>query len=204
MEARGERILPVRNIQQLPEYPSGCEITSAAIVLNYLGYRVGKTELCRCFPIGGQPHMEGGILSGPDPWTVFAGNPKGSGYGCFAPVVAQAVNRYLSSHGSWRHAENLSGTSASALTASIDRNVPVIVWATVSMKEPYRGDAWYLKSTGEYFQWPAREHCLVLTGYSGNEAVFSDPLDEKGTVRYDFSLFETRYRQLFCQAVVIE
>ena len=201
--ARGEKILPVRNIQQLPEYPSGCEITAAAIALNYLGCPVGKTELGRYFPIGGRPRPAGGKLVGPDPWTVFAGDPKDSGYGCFAPVVTQAVNRCLSASGSVLRAENRSGMKTADLIALIDRGVPVVVWATIAMQAPYFGDAWYLNGTGEYFRWPAREHCLVLIGYSGGQAVFSDPLDRRGTVRYDFSLFETRYRQLLCQAVVI-
>lgn len=200
----GEKILSVRNIQQLPELPSGCEITAAAIALNYLGCEVTKTELARFFPVGGRPHAQGGRLIGPDPWATFAGDPKSSGYGCFAPVVTEAVNRFLSSAGSARRAENLSGAKAADLTAYIDAGTPVIVWATISMKAPYDGDGWYLESTGEYYRWTAREHCLVLIGYSDGKAVLSDPLNREGTVRYDFSLFETRYRQLFSQAVVVK
>ena len=200
----GEKILPVQNIQQLPELPSGCEITSAAIALQYLGFDVGKTDLLSYFTIGGAPRTVEGRTFGPDPWSCFAGNPKSGGYGCFAPVVADAVNRYLEEAGSSRRAVNVSGTRVSELTEYIDEDLPVIVWATVSMREPYPGDGWYLDGSGEYFRWPAREHCLVLIGYSGDEAVFSDPLDEQGTVRYDLSLFETRYRQLYSQAVAVE
>ena len=199
----GEKILPVRNIQQLPEFPSGCEITSAAIELNYLGCEITKTELSGFFPVGGRPRAEGGRMVGPDPWATFAGSPDDSGYGCFAPVVTEAVNRFLTSSGSARRAENLSGVKAADLKTYIDQGIPVIVWATISMKEPYDGDGWFLEGTDEYYRWTAREHCLVLIGYSNGQAVFSDPLDEKGTVRYDFSLFETRYRQLSSQAVVV-
>ena len=35
-------ILPVKTIYQKPELPNGCEITSATIVLNYLGFNVSK------------------------------------------------------------------------------------------------------------------------------------------------------------------
>lgn len=204
LKGRGEKILPVENIQQRPEMPSGCEITSAAIVLNYLGCEVGKTELAGAFPIGGKPHRSHGVMVGPDPWKVFAGSPYGSGYGCFAPVVTAGVNRYLSQKGFEKRAVNLSGTKAETLLSQIDAGNPVIVWATISMKEPYAGDAWFLEGTGAYYRWPAQEHCLVLIGYSGSDAVFSDPLDRQGTVRYDFMLFEKRYRQLLCQAVVIQ
>lgn len=201
---KGEKILPVENIQQLPEQPSGCEITSAAMVLNYFGCGIRKTELAGYFPVGGMPHRSGGKTVGPNPWKVFAGSPTGSGYGCFAPVVTLAVNRYASSAGLSLEAVNLSGTEANDLIPFLDAGIPVIVWATISMKAPYAGDGWVLEDTGESFRWPAREHCLVLIGYSGSDAVLSDPLDPRGTVRYDFSLFEKRYRQLNCQAVAVE
>lgn len=201
---KGEKILPVNNIQQLPEQPSGCEITSAAMVLNYFGCGTSKTELAGYFPIGGLPRRAGGKMVGPDPWKVFAGSPTDSGYGCFAPVVTLAVNQYASSAGWWLKAINLSGTKASGLIPFIDAGIPVIVWATISMKEPYQGDGWFLEDTGEYFRWPAREHCLVLIGYSGSDVVLSDPLDPQGTVRCNFALFEKRYRQLSCQAVAVE
>lgn len=199
-----EKILPVQNIQQMPELPSGCEITSAAIVLNYLGYEIKNTELAQYFPIGGMPYRSGGSMVGPDPWKEFAGEPSQNGYGCFAPVVTSAVNRYLSAAGSGLRAVNLSGTKASGLSAYLDAGIPVIVWATISMEKPYPGDSWVLEGTRWRYRWPAREHCLVLIGYSGGKAVFSDPLDPKGTVLYDFTVFQERYRQMYCQAVVIE
>jgi uncharacterized protein YvpB len=201
---KGEKIMNFNNIQQQPELPSGCEITSAAMVLNYFGCGVSKMELADYFPIGGMPHPSGGRMVGPNPWKVFAGSPTDSGYGCYAPVVTQAVNRYVTSAGRNLKAVNLSGTETSGLIPFIDAGIPVIVWATISMKEPYAGDGWVLEDTGEAFRWLAREHCLVLIGYSGNDVVLSDPLDRRGTVRYDFALFEKRYRQLSCQAVVVE
>lgn len=199
-----EKVLPVENIQQLPELPSGCEITSSAIVLNYLGFQISKNELANFFPIGGMPYLQNGVMIGPNPWKEFAGSPSDSGYGCFAPVVTNALNRYLSYAGSKLKAVNLSGTNVQNLLSYIDKGVPVIVWATISMKEPYDGNSWYLEDTGEYFCWPACEHCLVLIGYSDSTAVFRDPLDPQGTARYDMSLFKKRYEQLYCQAVIVQ
>ena len=53
--------LNVENILQNPELPNGCEITSAAIVLNYLGFDIDKVTLAEnCLPMhilywGGRP-----------------------------------------------------------------------------------------------------------------------------------------------------
>ena len=38
-------ILPVNTIYQKPELPNGFEITSATIVLNYLGFNVSKVTM---------------------------------------------------------------------------------------------------------------------------------------------------------------
>ena len=38
-------ILPVNTIYQKPELPNGCEITSATIVLNYLGFNVSRVTM---------------------------------------------------------------------------------------------------------------------------------------------------------------
>ena len=38
-------LIPVRHIAQNPELPTGCEITSLTMVLNYLGYNVSKTYM---------------------------------------------------------------------------------------------------------------------------------------------------------------
>jgi uncharacterized protein YvpB len=200
----GEKILHVKNIQQLPELPSGCEVTSSAIVINYLGFQISKTELADFFPIGGMPHHQNGVIVGPNPWKEFAGSPYENGYGCFAPVVTSALNQYLSSIGSKMRAVNLSGTNARNLLGYIDNGIPVIVWATISMKEPYDGNSWYLQDTEELFTWPAREHCLVLIGYSGGNVILCDPLNSQGTTRCEMSLFEKRYKQLYCQAVVVQ
>ena len=37
--------LNVENILQAPELPNGCELTSAAVVLNYLGFGIDKVTL---------------------------------------------------------------------------------------------------------------------------------------------------------------
>lgn len=195
--------LPVKNIQQLPEMKAGCEVTSAAIVLNYLGCDVTKTELARYLKTDRGFKTVNGKLYGPDPWAVFAGSPDDK-YGCYAPVVTDMSNRYLRETKSNLTAVDISGAVPLELYACIDEGYPVIVWATTNMQEPSIGPEWYLNDTGEYYQWLLKEHCLVLIGYDDHNVVFSDPLDARGTVTYDRSLFELRYAQMYSQAVLVQ
>lgn len=61
--------LNVENILQNPELPNGCEITSAAIVLNYLGFDIDKVTLAEnCLPMH-IPYWEA------DPEVEFMGSP---------------------------------------------------------------------------------------------------------------------------------
>ncbi len=199
-----EKLLPVKNIQQNPELQSGCEITSAAIVLNYFGFKMTKMDLLPFLSISNDFSTVDGKLRGPSPWKTFVGDPQSERYGCYAPVIADALNNYLLSVGSKRNAYDITGTSPAELYSLVDQGVPVIIWATVSMEAPSPGPEWYLEDSGDYFQWMLKEHSMVLIGFNGTQAIFSDPDDPKGTVSYDRALFEQRYADLYNQAVVIE
>ncbi len=204
--AAGGKTLRVQNLQQMPGLPAGCEITAAAIALNYLGYEVSKETLARYLPRGEGFSVSGGKRYGPDPWKAFAGSPEQDRYGCYAPVVAGAVNAFLASVGAQdnNRAADLTGAPVERLYGYIDRGLPVVVWVTSRMEAPEPGDGWYLKDTGGYFRWIKKEHAMVLIGYTAAQAVFSDPNDPRGTVAYDKALFAQRYGELYSQAVTVE
>ena len=52
----------------------------------------------------------------------------------------------------------------------IDKDIPVIMWATIDMKPWYNGDHWYYN--GKKIQWIAPEHCLLLVGYDDEHYIF--------------------------------
>ncbi len=196
-------VLDVKNIQQLPELPAGCEITSSTIVLNYYGYDVSKMELIDYMPISNNFYNDGKKQIGPNPRKTFAGDPTKSYYGAYAPVIENTINLYLDSANSNMVAKDITGTSPKNLYKYIDSGIPVIVWATVEMKETRVGDTWYFED-GTKFVWTRGEHCLVLIGYTDDSVILSDPYDSRGTVEYSKSIFEKRYSDLFSQAVIIQ
>ncbi len=198
------KILNVKNIQQTPELQSGCEVTAAAILLNYFGYDVTKTDLLPFLPSDDHFYEMNGKQYGPNPWKTFAGSPDTDRYGCYAPVIANTLNDYLLAVDGRHVAYNLTGLSADKLYQCVDAGLPVVVWVTIGMAAPSGGRTWYLIDTGEPYQWMLKEHCMVLIGHTQTQAVFSDPYDARGTVSYDRSLFEQRYKQMYSQAVAMQ
>lgn len=195
-------VLPVENIQQLPELPAGCEITATTIVMNYEGIKVDKMVLETYLPKMEYPDENGRWES---PWNTFVGNPTTNRYGCYAPVIIETVEACLKNNKiNSFEVVDISDSSMEELYAQIDAGHPVIVWATMSMVASKDGNSWYLQD-GSKYTWRANEHCLALIGYDteNKTVILSDPYDKRGTVEYDANLFEKRYTELYKQALII-
>lgn len=183
-------------VNQYPELPTGCEVTALTSVLNFYGYNVDKCTLA-------DNYLPKGDAMSTDFREAFAGNPRSSySYGCYAPVIVNTANKYLKKQGSTLTARQLSGYTFDELFKFTESGTPVLVWATMDMRQGYYSQSW-TASNGKKVTWYANEHCLTLLGSSGSTVYLADPM--YGTVKsYDKSLFKTRYQELFSQAVVIQ
>lgn len=200
--------IPVPVINQYPELPVGCEITSAAVILNYIGFDVDKVWLQENFLEDSYNfrQLNPEKRKGPDPSRVFVGDPQQSGFGCFAPVIAESLEKYFTFAGSKNTPIVLDGADERDLEALVDNGAPVIVWASLDMK-PFRYTAnneWILETTGEVFRWPGNAHVIVLCGYDKEGYYFSDCNDKDNIVRYDKKTFLNRWKQFGSQGVVVE
>lgn len=190
--------LPVECIYQYPELPTGCEITSLATVLNYLGYAVDKEALAEKY-LPMLDDFDGSFEN------YFIGSPwDENSWGCFAPAIVKAANKYLADVHSSKKAYNISGSTTDQLFAEVQNGNPVIVWITSDLdrKTTYS----YIElNNGRTFKWPEYEHCVVLIGYDMTPAqtvTLSDPL--QGIVDRPYSKFFARYKELSKRAVVIK
>ena len=183
-------------IGQLPELPTGCEITSLAMTLNYCGYNADKCDLA-------DNYLTKGEFGKTDPRKAFIGDPRsdGNSRGCYAPVIVDTANRYLQAQGSGKTASDLSGSALEDLFAYIDNNTPVIVWGTMDCATPQYTDTWQID--GQSIQWVRPEHCMVLIGYDDTQVTIADPY--YGAVKsFDKATFESCFNALYQQAVVIQ
>lgn len=183
-----EASLQVINVAQYPSLPNGCEIVSATIVLNYLGFDITKERMATDF-LPATSDLYG------DPEKYYLGNPYSynNGLYCYTKPIVTAINNYFHTIGmtdSYLKAYDLSGSSVETIKHNITMQRPVIVWLTIDMKSP----SYHNKILTNL-------HCLVVTGYDEKYIYVSDPLEKLQKI--DISTFEKIYKEMGQRAVVI-
>ncbi len=211
------KVLDISNIPQNSyvggePLPTGCEVTSLSVLMNYLGFSdAGKNYLANVF-------MPKGNIGSTDPNYAFIGSPDSdSSYGAYANAIVRTANNYFSSHEVNNYSvQNITGAELSELYSQIDSGNPVLVWITMGCT-PSRtyGATWTLErgtyytepGTGTYsFTWKRHEHCCVLAGYNKvkGTVILADVLEGDALTEYTIPEFESAYRWLGNQAVIIE
>ena len=194
-------------------YPSGCEVVSATMVLNYFDYDITTKKFIDDYlPMQELFENKKGEIVGPDYESMFVGSPyKSSGLGCFPPVIEYACNNYLKD--SNKKAVDVTGATMNELIEEyIIYDIPVLIWGTIHMVEPYDTLQWVVEGAkvyssykdGDICKWPANEHCMVFTGYDETYYYFNDPLYEHPKVAVDKATFEHRYEQIGKHSLVIK
>lgn len=191
-------------IMQMPELPTGCEITALTMVLNYYGYQVEKTVMATQYLPTTDLNLyygNDGRLYGPDLNSYFIGDPASqAGYVCGTGAITTAADRFLEDNGSSLSALDISGTAPEELYQFVSDGIPVVVWVTIYMSQRAATQGWYTES-GEYVEWSTNDHGAVLIGYTENTVTIADPIS--GQVEYDREDFEEIYRLRGSKCVVL-
>lgn len=200
-----ERLLTVKKlnvpyISQKDLYPTGCESVSAVMLLNYLGYAVSVDEFIEKY-LECQPfEMKENQLFGPDPRQSFCGSPYNEDdFGCYAPVIKKALEKVIGD--SYEVIDETGKPTSWLLENYIDKNLPVIYWACIDMREPMIGPQWRFHDTGEVFTWISNEHCMLLVGYDDTHYIFNDPYEGHGVMAYPKDIVEDRHRAQYEMAI---
>ena len=186
--------IDVEYVSQLPELPTGCEITSLTTVLNYYGFDVTKEEMAT-------DYLTCGKIGTVTPYQAFLGTPFDKhSFGCYEPVIEESAVKFLSDNSSDLKVKDLTGTNLDVLEKYLQCNIPVVFWGTINMKEAYLSRfTWNID--GENFTWISPLHCLVLIGYTEDTYIFSDPL--VGITEYDKSIVQDRYKAIGKQSLIV-
>ncbi|WP_420914931.1 C39 family peptidase [Lactiplantibacillus paraxiangfangensis] len=107
--------LAVPLISQLPELPTGCEMTATTMMLQYAGVKIDKMRFAAAIPRSSNPN------------SGFVGEPTSSmgvGLYVYPQGLLATVRQYLPT------AVNLSGMSLPQLKAQLAKRHPVVVWVT--------------------------------------------------------------------------
>ncbi len=200
--SKSDKLISVPYISQAGEYPTGCEVVSTSMLLKYYGYDISVDEFIDDYLESSFLEKVNGKLYGPNPNEAFVGDPRSVySYGCYAPVIVNSLNKILRKE-HW--VKNTTGSEFSELIENyIDKEIPVLVWTSLNLLPTESGAEWYLRESGEKFQWISNEHCMVLVGYDKDKYYFNDPYEGNGVVGYDKNLVEKRFKELGDQSVVI-
>ncbi|MDD6333753.1 MAG: C39 family peptidase [Clostridia bacterium] len=183
--------LPVNIIYQYPDMPSGCEITSLTMILNYMGINVSNKYLADNYLDTNEYDM----------FKSFVGSVYDDhSFGCFAPVIVKAANNFFADNNINAEAVDISGSTRDEIYDYIEDGDPVIIWNTQEMKTTYIKE---YNIDGNIFTWYANEHCVVICGYDkdNNTVEIADSI--AGKVTRDADTFFQRYEDMLSQAVYI-
>ena len=190
-----KKIINVPFIYQSRNYETACESLSAVMALQYYNQNISPETFINNY-------LDKGSYESFDPNVCFGGDPCGSGMGCYAPVITKAVNKYVNKTGAKLSATTVKGQTLEYLCSQyIDKNIPVILWATTDMKTPFNGRK--IPYGNSYIQWIAPEHCLVLVGYDDKNYIFNDS-QRQAKIYYGKDIVTRAYLGLGSQAVVIK
>lgn len=205
----GKAVIEIPVINQFPELPVGCEGTSAAALLKYIGYDISKTDFTEKYIKKSNDFSydeKNDILYGPDPNKFFVGDPFEKGYGCYAPVVVNALNDFFAENNSGNKAIKLNELNSADMEKLIDEGVPLIVWASQDMKSyKYRQSSkWIIHNTDIEQQWLGNSHTLVLCGYDSNCYYFMDCNNKKEIIPYSKIGFMNRWEENGSQCIAVK
>lgn len=192
------------------ELKAGCETYACVMLLQYLGFDIDEFEFAENYlitmPVS---YDEEGRIYGPDMNSAYAGDIY-TGYGVNAPGMAKFMNTFFKDKGSKLTATPLKGRTLESLCNEyVVNNIPVMVWATTDMAEPFVKASWIVNyvddntdtKLGDIMEWQFHEHCMVLIGFDEENYYFCDSV--AGTVSFfGKEITEKRYSQLGMQAIV--
>ncbi len=178
-------------VQQMPELPTGCEITAMTMVLNYYGLPADKIAMAMEYlPRLSADFWDGedGRRYGNDMEHFFIGDPSTKGgYICGVPAIAAAAEAFLQDCGSSLRPVDLTGASPEELYGLVREGTPVVVWVTIGMKDLKKAEGWYTED-GRFMEWHRNDHGAVLIGYGKDTVTIADPIS--GYMEYSRRQFE--------------
>lgn len=193
-------------LEQLPELPTGCEITAMTMALNYYGYAADKVQMAEQYLpqlASADTYMgEDGTLRGNDLNQYFIGDPTTSnGTVCGTGAIVTAANTYLEEQESALTAIEQNGIETEKLYEMVRKNIPVVVWCTIGMEDRQEiQESWYTEN-GEYVDWSRNDHGAVLIGYSADTVMIADPIS--GLVEYGKEQFESVFESRGSKCVIL-
>lgn len=200
IEVKESVLLDAPVINQKPELPRGCEVTSLAMMLQYAGIEADKMKLAE--QIKKDPtayRKENGIVYFGHPNNGFVGDMysfQNPGLGVYHRPIAELAEQYLP--GAIR---DFTGSDFEEIKKHLSDGRPV--WVITNTAYRHLGTSLF-----QTWQTPSgpidityKEHSVLITGYDANYIYFNDPLTGTKNKKAPIKDFEESWVQMGRQAI---
>lgn len=194
--------LDVPLINQNPQLPRGCEVTSLAMIMQKAGIDIDKMTLAAEVKKDTTTYQkkDGKIFSG-NPYDGFVGdmyNIKKFGYGVYHGPIAEVAEKY-----SPDNTMDLTGLEFEDILWVLQKGDPVWVITnfTYNTLDDAQFEIWHTP-TG-IVKITYRLHSVVLTGFDKDNVYINDPLTVSKNKRISRDNFKKAWEQMGNQAVAI-
>lgn len=194
------RIEGVPHVSQLPELPSGCEVTSLAMLLRFYGEEADKMTLAE--QVAKDPavyEVKNGVVHWGDPNAGFVGDMTRrtqSAYAVYHKPVHELLSLYFP-----HSALDLTGCEFSDIKRFVSGGGPVWVIVNTKYKKLPASDFVTWESASGTVRATYSVHAVVVTGYDGENVYFNDPLGRASSAPVQG--FTDAWEQLGRQAVAV-
>lgn len=195
--------LNVPLIQQYPELPRGCEVTSLAMLLQYRGIDVGKMTLAKEVKKDTTEYtldQKGRIHYG-NPYDGFVGdmyNAKKNGYGVYHGPIAELSKKYKE-----KETIDLTGIEFEDMLYFVEQGNPVwiITNGTYKSLDDSYFEIWHTPTS--IVKTTKKLHSVLITGFTNDTIYINDPLYGKANRELNRENFKAAWEQMGNQAVTI-
>lgn len=194
-------------VKQNPDYPNGCEVASATMLLEHYGINIDMKEYVDNYLPKKEVYEEDGLRYGPDPSQYYAGNPSDSsrGWGTFLPVIKNSLYTIFKDK---LPAETVGHVYTSEDKLPLEEYVqtgnPVLTWTTVDYSEAKDIYEWFSYDKSRTYTYPKKAHVVVIVGMDKDYYYLNDPLKDKKAIKVLRETFDKSYDSMGRQALYIE
>ncbi len=203
-------LIHVPPLDQYPQLPNGCEVTSLTMLMTAVGHPMNKMTLAQEMPkdptrlvLTSTTNANGQVVHHVKYWgnpnVGFVGSvyQSGEGYGIYHGPMFHFLNQLLPGR-----AEDLTGDSFSTLLHHVAQGIPVEAWTTTTFQPTNDWVTWQ-SPEGPVTATPL-EHAVLIVGYGPGTLYVNNPLNGEAAEKVPEGPFIQSWRQLGKQAITVK
>ncbi|WP_157950256.1 C39 family peptidase [Vallitalea okinawensis] len=199
-DKRGSSYMEVPKLNQYPELPRGCEVTSLAMLMNYNALNVTKMQLAEEIVKEPGLYWNDSLLYYGNPHQGFVGSMYSLsqfGFGVYHEPINQLVKAYAPAD-----TLDFTGTSFEEIYFFLDHGMPV--WVITNTLYKALDDNYFKtwKTEEGDVTVTNKQHAVVVVGYDEEYIYINDPLNRRTAVKKEE--FIAAWEQMGNQAITMK